>query len=127
MANQAEDMFKDVSEAYDVLSDKEKKKIYDQFGEEGLKGGVPTSEGTPFTGGTTRFVYTGVDPAELFSRVFSGGFFDMDEEFSPFGGRGGSSFFVSDSGRRGGQFSDLNSKTKVHLVDLNLTLEELYK
>lgn len=33
-------MFKDIAEAYDVLSDKEKRDIYDAYGEEGLKGGV---------------------------------------------------------------------------------------
>lgn len=32
-------MFKDIAEAYDVLSDKEKRDIYDAYGEEGLKGG----------------------------------------------------------------------------------------
>lgn len=36
-------MFKDIAEAYDVLSDAEKRKTYDQFGEEGVKhgGGAP--------------------------------------------------------------------------------------
>jgi len=38
---EAEAKFKQVSEAYDVLSDEKKKSIYDKFGEEGLKGGVP--------------------------------------------------------------------------------------
>ena len=34
----------EVSEAYDVLSDKQKRQIYDQYGEEGLKmGGNPRS------------------------------------------------------------------------------------
>ncbi len=30
-----------ISEAFEVLSDKHKRTIYDQLGEEGLKGGVP--------------------------------------------------------------------------------------
>jgi len=36
---EAEQKFKDISRAYDVLGDPEKRKIYDEFGEEGLQAG----------------------------------------------------------------------------------------
>ena len=36
------DLVLQISEAFEVLSDKNKRTIYDQFGEEGLKGGGPS-------------------------------------------------------------------------------------
>jgi DnaJ-class molecular chaperone len=34
----AEDKFKEIAEAYEVLSDKTKRETYDRYGEDGLKG-----------------------------------------------------------------------------------------
>ena len=46
---EAEKTFKDISNAYNILSDKNKKQIYDQFGEEGLQGGMGGGNFNPFS------------------------------------------------------------------------------
>ena len=107
--------FQDVSEAFEVLSDKQKREIYDQFGEEGLKGGGAPPPGAGgfggFSGfggggggaGARTFHFSPSDPNDIFSQFFSGmgggGFsMGMDDDM-PFGmgGRGGGR-----SRRRGG-------------------------
>lgn len=56
--------FKKISEAYQVLTDEEKKNLYDKFGKEGVERGGPKQE-DPF--------HTGfMDPNELFQQFFGG-------------------------------------------------------
>ena len=53
----AEEKFKEIAEAYEVWSDKKKRDIYDQVGEEGLKGGIPGGGSGP-TGAPSGGTYT---------------------------------------------------------------------
>ncbi|GAB4833988.1 hypothetical protein Ancab_032240 [Ancistrocladus abbreviatus] len=48
---EAEAKFKQISEAYDVLSDPRKRAVYDQYGEEGLKGQFPPPPGSAAAAG----------------------------------------------------------------------------
>ncbi|BGP42464.1 Molecular chaperone (DnaJ super) [Rhodotorula kratochvilovae] len=54
-SEEAAKKFKEVSEAYEVLIDKDKRAIYDQYGEEGLKGGFPGAQGAGMGGGFNPF------------------------------------------------------------------------
>ena len=74
----AEAAFKQISEAYEVLSDEGKKRVYDQYGEEGLRGAGMGSQGGGFQGG-------GFSSMEEALRTFMGAF----------GGRGGDQNFES--------------------------------
>ncbi|MBN3278939.1 DNJB5 protein, partial [Polyodon spathula] len=80
----AEDKFKEIAEAYEVLSDPKKRSIYDQYGEEGLKAGGVGSSGGP--GSTYHYTFHG-DPHATFASFF-GGSNPFDMFFGPGRSRG---------------------------------------
>jgi molecular chaperone DnaJ len=95
---EAEDKFKELAEAYEVLRDPNKKSMYDRFGHEGLKGG---SYGGGFH-----------DPFDIFREVFGGGGFGSIFE----------DFFGAGSGRGGRRDQRKGSDLQIRL---KLTLEEI--
>jgi len=101
---EAEEKFKEAAEAYEVLSDPEKRKRYDQFGHDGLRGGRDFHE------------YTNInDIFEAFRDIFSGTGFGGSIFDDFFGGKTTARTRRGDVGLRG---SDLRVKIK-------LTLEEI--
>lgn len=74
----AEEKFKEIGEAYEVLSDKKKRDTFDRFGEEGLKPGSGASSRTTFTSygygnGGGRAFESDITPEEIFNMFFNGG------------------------------------------------------
>eukprot|EP00958_Prasinococcus_capsulatus_P015573 scaffold1659_cov371-Prasinococcus_capsulatus_cf.AAC.11 len=86
-SREAEAKFRDIGAAYEVLSDPEKRKVYDTYGEEGLENGGPG--GTGFGGGGGFQGRPGGDPFETFRMFFQQG--DAGGGFGG-GGFGGGGF-----------------------------------
>ncbi|KAH0627589.1 hypothetical protein JD844_003504 [Phrynosoma platyrhinos] len=106
--DEAERQFKQVAEAYEVLSDAKKRDIYDKYGKEGLNGGGGGSHfDSPFEYG-----FTFRNPEDVFREFFGGrdpfSFDFFEDPFEDFFGnrrgprgnrnRGGGSFFSAFGG-----------------------------
>ncbi|KAL9093933.1 MAG: hypothetical protein Q9165_003856 [Trypethelium subeluteriae] len=98
---EAADKFKSLSQAYEVLSDPQKRQIYDQYGEEGLEQGG--------AGG-------GMAAEDLFAQFFGGG-------GGPFGG-----MFGGMGGGMGGGMRDTGpKKAKAIMHTHKVSLEDIYR
>jgi curved DNA-binding protein len=108
----APEKFAEVQEAYDVLSDTQKRKNYDQFGHAGVGAGMGAGGADPFEafrraqgGGGGRYqTWSSRDPNVTvedfdFSQGGAGGFSDIFEQL--FGGRGNFSGAAGRAGPRG--------------------------
>lgn len=107
---EAEEKFKEAAEAYEVLSDPQKRQRYDQFGHAGV--GSAASGG--FGGGMSMD-----DIFSQFGDIFGGHF----GGFSGFGGFGGS----SRGGQRIRKGSDLRVKVKLTLAEIAKGVEKKIK
>ncbi|CAI5440847.1 unnamed protein product [Caenorhabditis angaria] len=129
----AENKFKEIAEAYDVLSDSSKKTIYDKYGEDGLKEGGPGGPGG--SGHGAHYEFRG-DPMNIFSSFFGGsdpfgsaGMFDMggggghNMFFSQMNGGGGEEMF----GMHGGGRRGANRQDPPVMHDLAVSLEDVLK
>lgn len=129
--NEAEAKFKQISEAYDVLSDAQKRQIYDLYGEEALKSGqfdpqsppaaAAAAGGRPYSNSAFRFNQR--DAEDIFTEFFGGSFDNI-------GGGGGRSRVFGENVPKNSQRSFRDQAIRKAAVvenKLSCSLEELYK
>ena len=103
---EAEEKFKEAAEAYDVLSNQDKRARYDQFGHAGMSGAAGGGFGGGFGGFSMEDIFS------QFGDIFGG-------HFGGFSSRGG-------GGRRVNRGSDIRVKVKLTLSEIaNVTTKKL--
>lgn len=140
----AEEKFKEIAEAYEILSDPQKREVFDKYGEEGLKG-MPGATGPE--GGNFTYTFHG-NPHETFRMFFGdenpfGNFFSFGggptagTKIFEFGGGHGNEMDIDDDpfasfvGMGSGGFPDRSGAYKRQdpavIYDLQVSLEEILK
>ncbi|XP_033916080.1 dnaJ homolog subfamily B member 13 [Melopsittacus undulatus] len=112
----AAERFRQLAEAYDVLSDPMKKGIYDKFGEEGLKEGIPL-EFAADNAWSDGYVFHN-DPYRVFKEFFGG-----DNPFAEFFAEDGTELILPFGGLRG---RGAMRQDPAVVRDLYLSLEDLF-
>lgn len=105
-AADAEDKFKEINEAYEVLGDQQKRSTYDQFGHQGLNSNGFNSEN--------------INPFDIFNEFFGnmgngGGFGSGEDIFSFFGGMANGNFSFNGRGSGHNEANDRNIILKIKI------------
>jgi len=114
-SSEAANRFKEVTKAYEILSDSKKREMYDQYGESAFNRGGPSGVGGQYSQQGPFNVYTDFGGAESpFGNVDFSGFSDPFEIFEQFFG------FQS-------PFSKRSRRQRREVYEINLTFEEAVK